>query len=419
MNLPEETLLKSAGRTKFSPRIITFGLVCVLLFVLNSIVFRFLLPLGDEPDYYFRLLQLEDTSRQPVWSPYVLMSDWVGAAFDLSRPACQMESSPLSVIAKINPATCSEPASQAFVRLALLLLVVPPLFVAASLRLFSSRFVVSSQSGSLRIPTRTWQTVLSLALTFPSMVYYLGLLSVEQFVLVLSLLAILTWNSLPLQIILISFAAALDAGNSIVLAAFILLTRVVFVLETRLSFKTLILSLVGLVAIVYLMGSNILTYVALVPALREQSLLIYMSMQDNIYVAKYPVLLRPVITFLNFVFSTPASLKVPLAYLAVGAALIVSFKRARRLFRRLREEGRMAEVLDMRVETILTLCSISVILVFVFAAPTYANAKYYIFLLPIFLLLPLRIFGKWRLLLFSQLLTSLVVVQLMAFRIAG
>jgi len=136
MHLTKATSREFTGGAKFYPRITTFGLICILLFILNSIVFRFLLPLGDEPDYYYRIVHLVDTSRQPFWSPYALNSDWVGAMFDLSLPTCQMESSPLSVVAKIDPETCSEHAAQAFARLTLLLLVALPLFLAASLRFF-------------------------------------------------------------------------------------------------------------------------------------------------------------------------------------------------------------------------------------------------------------------------------------------
>lgn len=266
-----------------------------------------------------------------------------------------------------------------------------------------------------QIPFESMRTTAALSLTFPAMIYYIGLISLEQSVLMLSLLTVMFWNPF-IQIILIAIAATFDFGNTVVVIFFVLLVRGTLLLSGLVPRKFIIFGLLALVSFALAAGSQALFAAQSIPILSDRAEAITNAMEGNEFIEKYPILLRPAITFINFVFSTPASLKVPAAYGVALISILYTAKEAISLRSKLKSDANIADYQKLSQEILMTLCGIVTILFFVFMLPTYANAKYYIFILPVFLLVPVRIFGRKKVLIISQILVYLVSLQLVLFR---
>ena len=127
------------------------------------------------------------------------------------------------------------------------------------------------------------------------------------------------------------------------------------------------------------------------------------SFNNSELLTKYPVFLRPVITFMTFVFMTPAGIKVPLMYILFGLfTLILSLK-----------------VFKSRNDNIdiFWFTPMSIILFFTFIFPTYANAKYYIFMMPFFVYAALGYYSRKSILILFCFSSVFVFLSLIMYRL--
>lgn len=393
-----------------------FAASCLLVFLISSVLLRFLMPVGDEPDYYVRLRGLAEPNYHPSWSPYRFMQDRLQTLASAGLERCNLVSSPFALWASIDPETCTDPLARIIDRLIVLLTVTGPLLLLSLVRFGTATSARPPRFGGLATPIDSRLTALSLALCFPSVSYYLGLLSIEQLVLTLTLPSIVFWNRPLVLVALLMLAASVDIGNASVFAFFLLVTRIAVMLDRMFGTWIVILTLLLGVGTTLALGFTVIQFAATVPALRESVAAILSSMTGNELLAKYPILLRPMITYMNFVFSTPANLKVPLAYLLITVLLVVMTSRVRARMRFLVANNRIAEARAIRSEAVIVLAGLGTVLVLVFALPTYANAKYYIFVMPYLMMLALRVFHPKLILSLGIALSAMVFLQIIMYR---
>lgn len=76
-----------------------FGLICSIFFIVFTIIARFILPFGDEPDFDFRWNDLI-YSEYTVFSPYNYFHDTLNS-FNYTN-ICAINASPTSLWASID-----------------------------------------------------------------------------------------------------------------------------------------------------------------------------------------------------------------------------------------------------------------------------------------------------------------------------
>lgn len=388
------------------------GARCVALFVVNVIALRILVPYGDDPDYMYRFSQLAATENQPIWSPYRLFHDDLNDLLASAPPVRPVDSSPLGLWAHLDPTQDAESPQRIISRLLITLVIVAPLLVSLTFMREDEGTSSSQLKHSLRSGIGNLRGATALAVCLPSTAYYASTLSHEQLVLVLSLGISLIWNVLPIVVIFLGLILSLDAGNGLVIAAFLIVAKLALFMRMHRRKKMLWLTTAMLVLSALIFGYAWISILEAIPFVREESTAILSSMQGNQLVNKYPILLRPVITYMTFVFSTPSNIKAPIAYLMAAAGLGLTCWRASVNRRRVERIDAKKDSEVISEENALILIGVTEILVLVLSLPTYANAKYFVFLAPVFLLAPLRIFGAERLFGFCLLLSLLVHVQL-------
>lgn len=390
------------------PVISPFGVKCVLLFLLLSLIGRFIFPHSDEPDFSVRAPEIVFSKDFPVWLPYSVLHDLTSEFY--IREDCIVSASPLSLWASIDKVSCTEDTMQSLTRFVITAAVAAPLLFILIFRRFSFRFISLFRERSNEHDFDLHLDAVGLSLLFPSVIYYSGLLSVEQATLLWSFLLFPLWNRLILTVLLLILLSSIDFGNTVVLGCFLIIFYLSSMCRSRYGFKITILSLLFLLIFSYVAGFSVLHYMPVFDErISQKSDAILSGFENNDLSNKYAVILRPVITFMTMIYATPSNIKVPLVYCIVIAAILLTIKRIHKNYR--------AGILSAQnIESIQSaLVCLVIIVMFIFILPTYANAKYYLFALPFFITPALNLYSRETILRFFMLITSLVYINIILY----
>lgn len=387
-----------------------------MLFLFFSFIGRFLFPFGDEPDFVVRASNLVDMTAHPAWSPYYLFGS-ITSGFETSE-SCNIDASPFSLWASIDPSSCSESFENISIRFLLLIIVTCPLLLAV---VFRRSFVAFASSFRLRLSAAEWQHRLDavcVSLVFPSVIYYLGVLSVEQATLSLSILLFLFFGFAIPMLLLAVLLISLDFGNALVVIFFSLCAIVCLFVYKNFGVRAVILLLFVGIVFSYIVGFEVLRLLPLdVIGAGAKAEGMYSFFSGSDLVDKYPVILRPVITFMAFVFMTSLCIKTVVAYLIAIYFTVLVARRLVSFFRRGECYGVACVADDLMRRFILLLTGVSVVLNFVFFFPVYAHAKYYIFLMPFVISVGLSVYSRYQVSMAGVILLCVVYINLLLFRL--
>ena len=127
--------------------------------------------------------------------------------------------------------------------------------------------------------------------------------------------------------------------------------------------------------------------------------------------SRYPVILRPIITFMGFVFFTPRYMKSIVLYVIVLFFCLSISIRLIRLYIKNKNKSNVT-INNLNNDIYSFLICIFLILFFIFTLPNYSNAKYYIFLLPFFFLISSNVVKIRNLFLFNIFCNLFLIFQL-------
>lgn len=363
------------------------GLSIVFLFFILSFLGRVFFPVGDEPDISVRTVQLLNASQWLI--PYRLQESLLFSV--VWDDACSLVATPYSFWSKINSVECMDSLSNIFNRVVIVFSLLTPLFV----------LIVFRVKRSLRLD------VISLSLVFPGMIYYLGLFSHEQLTLVFSLCIFVFWKFRFVVLLFLFFIGLVDVGNLLVVSFFVFSSWCYLYMSKKYRIKTVVLVMFLPVLIAFFYGNKVLDFLSGLSFMSSRVQAIINSLAIGDFREKYPLVFRPVLTYMNFVFMTPSFVKVPLAYVFVGAMFLWGGVKVF-AFSSLKLND------DAKV---LFANALVTILFFVFMLPSYGNAKYYIFLLP-FIMMPFVVdFGRNKVFIFILFSNALVFYNLFLYYI--
>lgn len=396
-----------------APRISRYGFYCVLAFLFWTVLLRIVLPFGDEPDFTVRAVELIE-EEHPLWTPYHWMSGLLNEINVQSN--CQPDASPVAIFGRIDSVTCTQPIAQIVFRVVLTVICTAPLlwivvFRNAAhnmLRLLGLRLKITELNERL--------DALGTSLLIPGMIYYLGLLSHEQFSLVISLLISVVWGNWFLVLLLAIYTLALDLGNGTIIFAFLAIYIIGLLFYRSMGLKGLSLLLIGVPAL-FLVGSyDLLGYVQALTILSGKAEAIYLKSLTADFLEKYPVFLRPVITYITATFMTPSGIKAAPVQLMFAVVGIIGINRLRKSFRKkinLVSAGKEPRLVDLGTMQLLAMiAALTTVVGFGLMLPDYANAKYYMFLVPFVLLPFMSVFDRLPRLLFMNASCAVVLVFL-------
>jgi hypothetical protein len=251
---------------------------------------------------------------------------------------------------------------------------------------------------------------LALSLLFPGMLFYLGMLAEEQLYLIVALYLFLFWGFWLLISSLLLILLSIDVGNSLVVIFFVGL----FWLSTHLRIfgrRLYFLFIAILVSLAFFFSYELLdmsvnnSFLRDELSQRSERILNKLNiLEESGRLDKYPIFLRPIITFMSLVFMTPSGVKAVLLYVLFSLTLV---------WVTLKVIAKKANKAD-----VFWFIPVVVILFFVFLFPTYANAKYYIFMLPFLIYVFLLFFNKRNIFFSFIAADAFVFLHLLLFRIS-
>lgn len=381
-----------------------FGLISSFLFIIFSFISRILFPFGDEPDFTVRAPRVI-LGEHPFWSPYYIFHEILSKLNPISL--CKIDASPMSLWSYIG-SNCTENIEQILIRLFITIVIVLPLLYAIT---FRKSFVTIMRFFNFKLTIKEWNSrldTLSITIVFPSILYYLGIFAEEQFTLFLSLFIFLFWGSLFLISIIIFLIMSIDFGNSIVVLTFVLFSYSFILLSQKISLKVAILCMVGFVLFAFIIGFSFLTYLENISFLASKAEAMYNKGLK--FENKYPVILRPIVTFMTSIFMTPSGVKITLLYLFYGPALIWIIYKINVLRKKFNTQ-------NFNKEYILFFSVFTTILFFVFLFPDYSFGKYYVFMIPFIINISLNIFTKFKMLQFILFTNFIIFFHLILYTI--
>lgn len=379
-----------------------FGALLVVVFILFSLFARLLLPFADEPDWTIRAYNVLYKDHY-IWSPYSIFSEWYNELF-IDYRACRIQSGVTSFWAFI-PYNCTEDVAQILTRWLLTVFILLPLFL---IFVFKVSFVSLMHFLGVKLTFSEWSRridSIAVSIILPGMMYYLGVLAEEQLFLVVTLYVFLFWGFWFPVFFLLIVLVSIDLGNSIVFSFFVL-TMFCILNFLSLSRVKMFALFIVLVLFSFFVGYNFLSFLSQISFLGDgfssKSDAMFEALDASDLVNKYPIFLRPVITFMSFVFMTPSGVKVPFLYVVMGwTFLVMSFKVLKR--------GN--KVLDCY-----WFIPIFSVIFFVFLFPTYANAKYYMFVMPFFAYVALEFYSRKNVFFFCFSFSCVVFFYLLLYR---
>lgn len=347
--------------------------VLILLYLIS----RLLLPYGDEPDWLvrkFELLALSDS----FWTPYYFFSSLMHHAA-VNPSDCLIEASATSLGGHFSSG-CFTRFYDNVNRFLITFILMFPIIAVLFFKNYSGsfkKFELTYCNPNLRL------AALCMSLFFPGVIYYLGVFSPEQLSLVICLLLIVFYDRIVIVLLLFALAALVDFGNALVFMLFFLYFRSSLSVANRFGLKMFFIASVLLMLAALVAGYVVLSvfesygpYLGsiMAPVLGKASA-IFEALEQGGYAEKYPVFLRPLITYMSSIFLLPSGFKATIAIIFTTLCLMV--------FSLLFVVNKTYKKREVLPEVYLfLLCPVFFVCMMTFLIPNYAFAKYYIFTMP-------------------------------------
>ena len=401
-----------------------FEYFIIIFFIFFFILSRFLFPFSDVPDitvqtayfnktfgFIFNYLNFNITmlNYQNVYSN------------------CGIVASKFSLWSYINQVQCVVPIKTIIFNLFYtFILLIPFVFIQFKRNFFYS---ISFYNKQLYDP-RHWNNFIdatSLSFCFAGFIYILGFISLESITLVLSIYVIIFLNNIIIIIPLIILIFFLDTGSFVIIITFVSFYYFYLILSIFFNMVNIFIIVIALFVSIYFLQDYLfyflldndyfeipLSYHFLISSFVDSSL-----DSENAFTVsarKYPIILRPIITYMSAIYLSGMNVKVPLVYIynffGIASLIYLTFKFI------LNSNFKSNEFfLYKRFYLIPLIAAITTILLLVFMFPNNAYAKYYIFLLPFFFNYTLVFFDRFKILQYIFVNNFLVFYFLMLYSI--
>jgi len=336
-------------------------------------LFRFLLPVGDEPDYLVRVHTVY-YSEFRILTPYFFATDWLRDYLLVS--ACEVRTVITGIKFAIGGEYCNQPFSVFSLRVFIYAIHLCVFFVLISISFKTMRKHVYWTSDLMKL-------CLVLATLFPSFIYNISVFSLESWALLVSAFS-LVFLSRPIPFfILVVYLGLIDIGASLLLALFYFFRKSLHVIFKKYGLKTSLCIIFTILLALLVFGVKIgqsFVHTHWFGGKLASVSAAYLSDEGADVIKKYPIILRPIISFLTLCVFTPGG------FFALPVVIIFGAFLWRESVRTLNVALSPLNVIhadkQISFEFLTVIAFISSV---VFIAPGYANAKYYAFLTPILL----------------------------------
>lgn len=379
--------------------------------LLSALIFglllRILIPLSDEPDYLIRVDAIFN-SYFKIWSPFIVVPDsQKKLMMDIS---CEITASIPGLYYKIDGNFCKSDVSTIAYRC--LVFSVHLVSIGIFLGLLSHRRKCdNSLVGSQLHINSTFLTVL-----MPAYLYYISAFSFEAWALIFSTLAIFMLHRPLLYLLIGLYIYIYDSGSALLILSFFTFRFLLKSILHSIGGKAALFTLGASVGVLYFSGTWIIQNAGGLAKFSSELAGLtaaYNSDRGIDIIEKYPLIARPVITFLTFCFMTPAQMFLMPLTIITGYLLLREISASKRYLKTGFGCGGSFDR-DMYFEFY---CALAFIVSSIFILPGYASAKYYMFLGPILISPIVFRYGLYKPFLFFVIANLLIIIMFIVSRV--
>jgi len=348
-------------------KFIFFFTIYVFLILLNDL----LIPFQDQPDFIVRVERLKNEPKV-FFSIYSYINFF---NYDQFIQTCDINYNNQTIWFKLNSNCIYENILYYVSRLChTLTLTIPIFFIIANLKKVEniySKYFNNSKRNFKKIANS-----LILCLISPSFIYFVSLVSEEVFTVFVMIFLFLVSESIILSCFILLLVLGLDQGSFIVGLIFYVNIIIINNLPRKLNNKMPKIYFILLSAITYIFSFDlfkILNFLEINKIYEISNGFIIADVAD-----KYPLLLRPIITYMSLIFMTSSGLKsvATYFYFPIFLFILIKYNSITDNTTVLNSNQPPKRVISEFYASITTMVSV------VFVLPDHSYAKYYIFMLP-------------------------------------
>ena len=378
----------------------TYILICLPLFYIFLVSYQFLLPVGDEPDYYTRLIEYENSTLK------LNVGSFLDKFFGLSQmllteQVCILRDQKRDLFFTLDLQNCTKPLAKILPCVLIAMTITIPIFLIATFRRYQPTEVYKIEI----IKSKS----LVISLLMPSIIYFLSLESQEIFSLAISLSFYIFHGSLILLLFFTYAMYKIDTGNALVFffiyfSVYIANKMRLLIAEKKINYLIIIL------CIVFLFFSELLFQMILDKFPNEYLHNLYIkAFYSDIKISALGYFTRILNFFVSFVFMTPSGLKSISSVILFYCALLYSVLSLTKLrFSKFHDNlSNVGLILYRDCKVVLVSVLITIIIL-----PHYAYAKYYVFTIPFLISLLLVFFSETHTILLLSIINILILLSL-------
>ncbi len=380
------------------------------VFFSTFLLFRALLPLGDEADYFHRfqfyifnfddfIYYSHDFNRATTCNKNFL----VGELFDLYL--------------SIAPFFCNNTFDQFFERGLIGLYINLPYFILIFVLFKSKKFLkffnIEKDFNDLNMH------IFFCSIIYPTIIYYISARSNEIFIYYFLLLFFFTWRNYKLSYFLGILSLFIDAGNGLVFFLFINYFYLFRILNSYLNLKTILLSIIFISIMLVFFHSNLRVIMSAIFLKTDILMLnnIANAILNDDKNFQVPNIVKLVITYLSFVFLTPGFLKSTILIVVMSSLILYIFLVMIGFVKNKNYENLIKNNNLFNDYVLNLLACLSFVLLMVLILPTHSFIRYYLFIFPFVFSIFFLIFNLRNTFLISFYAILFICIETVLFRI--
>lgn len=381
-----------------------------LTFFFSFLLFRIILPLGDEADYFHR------------FQYYIFnFEDFLYYSMDFNRATtCNknfLKGELFDIYLTIAPFFCSNSFEQIFERGLIGLYINLPYFILIYI-LFKSKKLLKFLNIEKEFNDLNMH-IFFCSITYPTIIYYLSTRSNEIFLYYFVLLFFFTWRNYLLSYLLCCITFLLDTGNGILFFAFISFFYLIRILNSYLKLKVILFSIIFISILLILFHDYlriIMSYIFLKTDISYfENLANNIINQEENY--KFPNFVKLIITYLSFIFLTPGFLKSTTLIIIMTSLILYAFLVVTGVVKNFKYENLIKNNKYFNDYLINLIACLSFVLLSVLILPTHSFIRYYIFIFPFVFSIFFLVFNLRNTFLISFYAILFISIETVIFRI--
>ena len=385
------------------------------IFFITLIIFRIILPMGDEPDFLYRAVEyiFHSKTSESVYNVPVNAENF-STAYTCNKHYLRGEL--FEPLMSIAPYFCNNTIEEFLERISFGLFIniiyFGSIFIVFKNRKLLKYFSLEKEFNHLNMH------IFFCSLLYPTLIYYLGTKSNEIFLFYATLLFFFTWRNFILSYILSFFALIIDIGNGVVFFSFISYFYIFRQLSLFFGVKKIIINNIIIFIIIIIFHSVLLELFSNI--LGSTGIDYFENISTHVLGKTnfiYPNFTKLFITYISFIFLSPGYVKSIILIVLMTLIIFYTFFVLVGFLKNKNYDFFSKDKDFFNDYHINASACITFVVLVVLISPVHAYIRYYLFIYPFIFSLFFLVFNANKIFLISLYAILLLSIETILFRL--